>query len=122
MLTHTKATEIAEHWIANWNQHDLEQIMTHYAENIEFTSPFIVKLLGDPSGIIHGKSTLASYFAKGLAAYPDLKFEPIQVLAGVNSVLIYYHSVNHLLAAEFMELDAEGLVNRVVAHYSEPKP
>jgi predicted SnoaL-like aldol condensation-catalyzing enzyme len=121
MLTHTKAAEVGERWIVDWNQHNLDQIMAHYAENIEFTSPFIVKLLGEPSGVIHGKSALASYFAKGLAAYPNLKFEPIQVLAGVNSVLIYYHSVNHLLAAEFMELDTAGLVNRVVAHYSEPK-
>jgi hypothetical protein len=119
MLTYTKAREIAERWITDWNQHDLDQIINHYSENIEFTSPFIIKLLGEASGTIYGKSALVSYFAKGLTAYPDLKFELIQVLAGVNSVLIYYRSVNQLLAAEFMVLDADGFVNRVVAHYSE---
>ncbi|HEY9644449.1 MAG TPA: nuclear transport factor 2 family protein, partial [Coleofasciculaceae cyanobacterium] len=72
----------------------------------------------DPSGRIQGKSTLKDYFAKALVAYPDLKFELIQVLVSVNSLVIYYHSVRNLRSAEYMVIDAQGLIAEVKAHYS----
>lgn len=53
-----------------WNSHDLDRIMGHYSERIEFVSPFIVKLLGDPPGIVRGKEALRDYFSKGLANIP----------------------------------------------------
>lgn len=112
------AETIANKWIENWNNHDLEAILSHYAEDIEFSSPFIVKLLGDENGKISGKNALRDYFAKGLVAYPDLKFELLTTLKGVDSVVLYYRSVNNLLAAEYMEINTDGLISRVVAHYS----
>ncbi len=117
MLTQT-AIQFAHAWISAWNQHDLDQIMTHYAETIEFSSPLLLKLLGKDTPI-QGKQALADYFAKGLAAYPDLQFELVQTLAGVNSLVLYYRSVQDQMAAEFMVLNAAGLVERAVAHYSE---
>ncbi|MBD2580668.1 nuclear transport factor 2 family protein [Oscillatoria sp. FACHB-1406] len=110
---------LAEQWFDAWNRHDLEAILSHYEENIEFSSPFIVKLLDNPSGTIYGKAALRDYFSKGLVAYPDLHFEPIQVLSGVNSLVLYYRSVNNLLAAEYMETSDRGLVCKVSAHYSQ---
>lgn len=118
MIVQNQAEIIAQKWIEDWNHHDLEAILSHYAEDIEFSSPFIIKLLGNANGKISGKNALKDYFAKGLAAYPDLKFELLATLKGVNSVVLYYRSVNNLLAAEFMEINADGLVSRVIAHYS----
>lgn len=116
MLTQQQAQQIAQ-WIEDWNRHDLEAILSHYADSIEFTSPFIVKLLGNPTGTIQGKLALRNYFERGLAAYPQLKFELITVLAGVNSLVVHYHSVNQLQAAEFMTFDQAGLVSHAKAHY-----
>lgn len=73
MISQEKAEEIAREWIGAWNAHDLERIMEHYSEKVVFTSPFVVKLLGDPSGTVRGKKRLRTYFAKGLAAYPRPK-------------------------------------------------
>ena len=115
----TDASELAEHWLEAWNSHDLATILTHYSESVEFTSPLIIKLLGNASGTIQGKAALRDYFQIGLTAYPDLKFEPIRVLTGVDSLVIYYRSVNSLFAAEFMHLAADGLIDRVFAHYGE---
>jgi hypothetical protein len=117
MVTQEKA-QLAREWIDAWNQHDLERILSHYSEDIEFTSPFVVKLFNDPSGTIRGKETLRAYFEKGLKAYPDLHFELLQVLTGIGSLTLYYRSVNNLLAAEVMFLDPRGLIERVAAHYS----
>ena len=117
MLNERTAKEIAQQWIEVWNSHDLDNILSHYAEEIEFSSPLIAKLLGDAGGKIWGKAALKDYFGKGLKAYPDLKFELIQVLVGVNSLVIYYRSVQNLYAAEFMMIGDRNLITQVQAHY-----
>lgn len=108
---------LAERWLGAWNAHDLDAILSHYAEDVEFTSPFVVRLTADPSGTLRGKTALRDYFSRGLAAYPDLRFELIRVLTGVDSVTLYYRSVNGLYAAETMQVGGDGLVKRVWAHY-----
>jgi hypothetical protein len=115
------AEKITADWISAWNRHDLAAILEHYADTIVFTSPFVVKLMGDASGTFRGKEALRVYFTKGLAAYPDLKFKPLAVLAGVNSLVVYYESVGGRLSAEFMELDNQGKITRVQAHYQDPR-
>ena len=117
MLTRDAALALVDAWDSAWNAHDLETILSHYADDVEFVSPFIVKLLGEPSGTLRGKAALGAYFARALAAYPDLRFEPIAVLTSVDSLVHYYHSVGGLLAAEVMFLDGQGKIARVVAHY-----
>ena len=118
MLNEQEARQFAGEWIRAWNAHDLEQILTHYAQEVQFTSPFIVKLLGRPSGTIVGKDDLRVYFEKGLDAYPELRFELINVLVGVDSITLYYRSVRSMLAAEVMVFDESGKVTRATAHYS----
>jgi hypothetical protein len=118
MLTQEKAQQIATEWLESWNSHDLDRIMQHYADKIEFISPFAVKLLGDPTGTVRGKKALKDYFSKGLAAYPDLRFHLHKILSSVRSVTIYYETVNNLMAAEVMEIDEQGRIERVQAHYS----
>lgn len=117
MISQEKANQVAHEWIKAWNAHELERIMQHYSEEVVFTSPFVVKLLGDPSGTVRGKERLRTYFAKGLAAYPDLKFELLEVLTGVESLVVSYRSVKSTPAAEGMSLDKQGKIERVMAHY-----
>ncbi|MBC8011981.1 MAG: nuclear transport factor 2 family protein [Burkholderiales bacterium] len=107
----------AREWLAAWNAHDLDEIVAHYADAVEFRSPFVAKLLGRADGTIRGRAELRDYFARGLAAYPALKFEFIRLYTGVNSCVLEYRSVNNLRAAETMEFDATGKISRVVAHY-----
>ena len=111
--------KIAQRWIEAWNSRDLVSILSHYSEDIEFTSPFGLKLMGDENGTITGRDRLKEYFQKGLSAYPELKFELMNVLSGVDSITLYYKSVNGLLAAEVMTIDSEGKISKVIAHYSQ---
>ncbi len=112
-----QAVRLAHEWIEAWSRHDLDGIMAHYADNITFTSPFVVTLANEPSGTLHGASALRAYFTKGLAAYPDLQFELLDVLVGVKSVTLYYRSVKAKLAAEVMNLNGNGLIARAEVHY-----
>jgi hypothetical protein len=116
-MTAEWAKDFAAEWIESWNSHDLDRILAHYAESVEFFSPFVSQMLGEPDGRICGKSALRAYFAKALGAYPNLRFDLYTVLSGVNSLTIFYRSVKNLLAAEVMLFDDGHRVTLVFAHY-----
>ncbi|HXX15161.1 MAG TPA: nuclear transport factor 2 family protein [Candidatus Eremiobacteraceae bacterium] len=118
MFTQTEAQEFAQQWIRAWNSHDLEAIMSHYASSVTLTSPVAAKLLNLPSGTVEGKPALRSYFARGLEAFPQLKFELADVLYGLSSIVVYYINHKGTKTAEYMEFDANKKVIRVVANYS----
>jgi hypothetical protein len=111
-------SNFAQEWLQAWNSHQLDAIMSHYAEEVVFYSPFIIKINNDPAGHLRGKTALQAYFSKALTAYPDLHFDLIQVLEGVHSVVLYYRSVGDRLSAEMMVLNDEGKVVEVRAHYA----
>lgn len=121
MYPHVNAEEFAKEWIGAWNSRKLEAILSHYAGDVQFTSPFIVRLMNEPSGTIKSKDKLKPYFEKGLQAYPDLHFDLKEVLEGVDSVTLYYRSVKNLMSAEVMFFNDQGKITRVVAHYSPYK-
>ena len=116
-MNEQQATALAQAWIDAWNRHDLDAILGHYAPDVEFTSPFVSALSGNTSGTIRGRESLTGYFRKGLHAYPDLRFELIRTLIGVDSLLLYYRSVKGLLAAEMMIVNGEGQIQAVRVHY-----
>ena len=115
------AEAFAREWVEAWNSHDLEAILSHYAADVVFSSPFVTNLLGAEDGVVRGSAGLRDYFARGLAAYPDLEFELLAALPGAGSVAVRYRSVGDREAIEVMELDSDGLVDRVTVHYSAPR-
>jgi len=117
-VTRDEAWTLANHWVAAWNAHDLDLIMTHYEDAIELTSPVAAQLLGTSDGKVVQKPNLRAYFQRGLDAYPELHFRLEDVLWGVNSVILYYTNQKGTRTGEFMELSATGKVARVVANYS----
>ena len=119
MLTKKDADEFANHWVKAWNSHDLDEIMLHYSADIVLVSPVAAKILNDPSGVVKGKEALRAYFRRGLEAYPNLKFEVVDVLRGISSIVLYYVNQKGTKTGEFMEVDADAKVTRVVANYND---
>jgi ketosteroid isomerase-like protein len=117
-VTKDDAWKLANHWIAAWNAHDLDSIMSHYDDAIELTSPVAAQLLGTPDGKVVGRANLKAYFQRGLEAYPELRFTLEDVFSGINSVVLLYKNQKGTRTAEFMELSQNGRVTRVVANYS----
>jgi hypothetical protein len=112
------AKRFAEKWIAGWNSHDLDAILSHYDDDVTLISPTAAKILGDPTGTVRGKINLRRYFERGLEAYPNLHFELLDVMYGLSSVVVCYKNQKGTNTAEFMEFDNDGKVTRVVANYS----
>ena len=111
------AKAFAEEWVAAWNAHDLERILSHYRDDVEIITPMIKMSLGVDTGSLVGKAAIANYWRAALEKMPDLHFELLDVCTGVNSIAVYYKSVMDKLAIEVMEFDDTGRVERVVVHY-----
>jgi hypothetical protein len=109
--------QFARDWIAAWNAHDLDRIVSHYRDDVLFLSPFAARA-GALDGVLRGLPALRDYFERALARYTDLHFEPIAALCGVNSIALHYRSVEGREAIEVMELDARRQVHRAAAHYT----
>jgi hypothetical protein len=121
-VTESEANQFAAEWVEAWNSHDLERILAHYSEDVELISPLVQKVLGTGEDWVRGKADLRTYFSRGLAAFPDLKFQLWGAYPGVESVVVHYQSVAGRASAEFMRLDGDGRVSQVIAHYSSPDP
>src|SRR5262245_58172109 len=93
------ASHFAREWVESWNAHDLSRILDHYEDDFEMSSPLIVTIANEPSGRLKGKALVGAYWTKALARVPDLHFELLVALAGVNSVTVHYRSRHRGLAA-----------------------
>jgi len=117
-ITEEKARRFAQHWVGDWNAHDLDTIMAHYAVEVVLVSPVAARLLNEPTGVVRGDRALRAYFQRGLAAYPNLTFTLTDTLWGLSSIVLYYVNQKHTHTAEFMEFDQQERVVRVMAHYN----
>src|SRR5262252_3305149 len=66
MIAESGTRELISHWIAAWNSHDLDAIMSHYDVNVVLISPVAAKILDHPSGTVEGSAALRNYFQRGL--------------------------------------------------------
>lgn len=114
------AKRFTQKWIHSWNSHDIDAILSHYAAQLEFYSPLITLLKFNEAGVIVSKDELKKYFEIGLNAYPDLHFKFHNYFVGINTVVIYYTSVNERMAAEVFELDKAGKAVKIYCNYAEP--
>ncbi len=105
MLEHSWARAFAQEWIAAWNAHDLERILSHYADDFEMSSPLIVERLGDPRGVVKGKTQVGEYWRPSLFLDPPLHFELLDVLVGMGQLTIYYRNVGRRVVAETLTFD-----------------
>jgi ketosteroid isomerase-like protein len=120
MITQDWARAFAEEWIAAWNAHDLERILSHYSDDFEMRSPVIIERMGVPSGTLRGKDAIRPYWQGGLAVRPPLQFELRDVLVGVDTIVIYYKSVTrNRMVAEVLSFDSSGRVLSGAGIYGE---
>lgn len=97
-------------WIDAWNRHDLDAIMEHYAENVEFVSKAVIELKINSTGSIIGKPALRQVFATGLEFDRELRFSPLHAFVGVREHALHYIGFRRRHVIEIHELDAQGKI------------
>jgi ketosteroid isomerase-like protein len=99
-----------QQWIAAWNSHDLERVLSLYAEDSEMTSDKIQALGFDSSGTLNGKASLRMYWGKALTLLPNLHFELIDTYVSPNSVVVFYRNERGAKICEYLRFNAEGKI------------
>lgn len=115
-MDYREAKQSAQQWCDAWNDRDLEAVMQHYAEDVKFSSPTVITRLGITSGWIDGKTKLREHFSVGIQA-PNLRFELIDVLLGVDGICIVYRRETGVLVVDMVELDDRKKAKIVRAFY-----
>ena len=67
-----QAQRYAEQWIADWNARDLAAVLAHFEEDVAFTSPRALAVVGVAT--VRGKAALRDYWTRALAAIGSLRF------------------------------------------------
>jgi ketosteroid isomerase-like protein len=116
-MTHDDAVRFAAEWVEAWNRHDIEAVLTHYADDFEMTTPMIQQVLGIASGTLQGKKAVGDYWRAALQKVPNLEFSILEVTSGVDVVSIYYRAVLGKTAIETFYFDKTGLITKAIATY-----
>jgi len=109
--------DFVKNWIRVWNSRNISEILKHYTDNVEVTSPMI-KISGfSDRSTIKGKKEVGRYWKKALSKYPELNFELIDYTIGEDCITIFYISVSDLLAMETLWLDENSKIKKVNVCY-----
>lgn len=109
------AQAFAARWVAAWNNHDIEAILSHYAQDIEFSSPVARALTGQ--GRLNGLEDLRAYWTRGLSLNSGLAFHILDVLQGDGVLVLLYENERKQRVAETFEFNPSGQVIRASACY-----
>ncbi len=121
-MTRSEAERFARDWVDAWNSHDVERILAHYADDFEMSSPYAREPFAT-NGVVCGKPAVRAYWKNGLERVPDMRFRLVDVLVGVGSVAISYHtSLTDAMVVEVLTIGSDGRAVRGHAHYAAPPP
>jgi hypothetical protein len=109
---------IAEDWITAWNAHDLDRIMSHYADDVEFEANTVVKRWNKPDGKLLGIAELREHFKLGLSLAPQIHFTFEQIFFVPSGYAVLYRRDNDNQVIDVVELNEAGKARRVKAFYS----
>lgn len=116
-----QASSFAEAWLRDWNSHDLDVILRHYAEDVVFRSPKVARFTGGETDTLRGREALRPYFAAGLKARPALRFDPLTTCADLGGVALVYKGEDGATAVETMSLNPFGEVAEARVFYHPPQ-
>ena len=91
-VTTPEPAAFANRWIRSWNARDVEAVLTHYADDVVFTSPTALQFAPESGGTVRGKDALRRYWTRALEGNPDLHFELIGVYAGIDTLVLHYRN------------------------------
>ena len=117
MVERQLAVALAGEWCDEWNAHDPDAVVAHYADDVIVHSPLAAQLRPESHGVLRGKNAVLSYYRDGLAASPGLRFTLIEVCTGVDEVTIVYRNHRDIVVTETLVLDDDGLASEVHVAY-----
>ena len=119
-MTREEAKTFAFDWVAAWNARDIERVLGFFNEEIAFTSPTALAVVG--TATVRGKTALRTYWNAAMARIGTLKFVIDRVAwdaASRELAIVYVSDIDGRAkrVSENLTFDAHGLVvNAEVFH------
>ena len=88
MINKEFTNKFALGWVESWSSLDISRILFHCTNDFKMSSPYIIKIVGEPSGILNGRDAIAIYWGKALEITSEHKYDHILILTGVNSITL----------------------------------
>jgi len=114
-MTREEAQAFAQQWAAAWNERDVERVLAHFEDDVTFTSPTALAVVGVAT--LRGKQALRDYWNKAVARIGSLRFTVDRALwdAEHRELAILYESDidgRKRRVSENLTFGASGLVTR----------
>ncbi|HLZ71471.1 MAG TPA: nuclear transport factor 2 family protein [Dehalococcoidia bacterium] len=119
-MTHERAQAFARRWAEEWNRKDVEAVLAHFAEEVEFTSPKAAATVG--AATVRGKDALRAYWNAAIARIETIQFTIDHAVwdpASAALLIVYTAAINGQSnrAGELLQLNAAALAVRGEAFY-----
>jgi ketosteroid isomerase-like protein len=105
------ARAFADRWISEWNRKDVEAVLSHFSESVNFTSPRAKATVG--TSRVEGKSRLREYWTKAIDRIQMIHFTLDYVIRDGDRIgLVYIAEIDgrRMRCVEFMVFGDDGLV------------
>jgi ketosteroid isomerase-like protein len=114
-MTREEAIAYARRWTEDWNRRDLEAVLAHFEDDVVFTSPKALEVIGAPT--VRGKAALREYWRAALGRIETLRFTLERVIWDAEASelsIVYDRDVNGRRdrAAEVLRFGPSGRVAR----------
>jgi ketosteroid isomerase-like protein len=110
----------AADWLAAWNAHDVEAVLSHFRDDASFTSPFAARLLPETGGRLVGKQAIRDYWTFGIGRVPDLHFTLVDLFVGVDCLVIAYANQSGARVNEVLKFAGDRVIEGHGAYLPEP--
>lgn len=115
-----KNKDIARSWFAAFNEHNLEKLLSLYAEDAVHYSPKLKDRKPETQGLIKGKQALREWWQDAFDRLPTLHYEVVKLTADEEQVFMEYirqvSGENDLRVGEVLEVKNDSIVASRVYH------
>lgn len=114
-MTRDDINEYVAGWIDAWNRRDVEAVIQHFAEDVEFTSPVAAAVVGNAT--VRGKEALRAYWLAALGRIGALRFTLDRAIHDADRrelAIVYRREVDgsNDRVCELLTFDDAGLIVR----------
>lgn len=117
----TRHARIVQDWIEGWTTRNLDQLMSHYADDAIFISPSVLVTHPESDGMLRGKAAIRKRYGLVFERFPELRFELEEVIDRPYGVIVIYRKLGVFaeqpgLTVEVFEISAE-LIRRNIVYW-----
>ena len=112
--------QIAIQWFDAFNKHDLEALLSLYAEDAKHYSPKLKIHQPETNGLIDGKESLRNWWRDAFTRLPELHYEVIRIMNEDDQIFMEYNrqvpGEDEMRVGELLKIQNGKIISSRVYH------